>query len=457
MKNPRALRINKKLVLVNLLLVALGFGMYLLFNQALFYINTTGEIIWIIAVIIGQAIVYLLAAWIVWHTHSARSTLFIVIAFAVLFRLILLFTPPVLSSDIYRYIWDGRVQAAGINPYRYIPADESLAHLRDKAIYPRINRPNYANTIYPPVAQVIFLTVTRISESVTWMKAAMLGFEAVTMWALAALLASLGYSRHRILLYAWHPLLIWEVAGNGHVDAIAIAFIALALLARRRELWAATGVALACATLVKLFPVVLFPALYRRWGWKMPVAFAATIVLAYLPYISVGTGVIGFLPAYTQEEGLQSGERFFLLSLIRRTLANSMIPSLPYTIFAFAVLLAIALWFIFQAERTESSYINRAFGIAATFTLLLTPRYGWYYAWLVPFLCFAPFPPLLYVTTMCFLLYGLWIESGPNGEFTINAMLYAPFALLGLIVLIKHFIRFGNLQRESDSLKGEVI
>jgi hypothetical protein len=87
------------------------------------------------------------------------------------------------------------------------------------------------------------------------------------------LLASFGFARQRALIYAWHPLVVWEFAGSGHLDALAIAFIALALLARRKRYETLTGFLLACATCVKLFPVVLFPALYERWSWKMPLAF----------------------------------------------------------------------------------------------------------------------------------------------------------------------------------------
>jgi hypothetical protein len=110
-----------------------------------------------------------------------------------------------------------------------------LADLRDDKIYPRINRRDYAATMYPPLAQFTYLLTTRISESVTWMKATMLLFEVVTIWALLHLLTSFGLSRERVLLYAWHPLIVWEVAGSGHVDAIVIAFICLALLAPRRN------------------------------------------------------------------------------------------------------------------------------------------------------------------------------------------------------------------------------
>ena len=201
-----------------------------------------------------QSAIYLVAAWIVIRARSSNSTLLIAIAFAIVFRLSILFAPPYFSDDIYRYVWDGRVQAAGINPYRYIPAAPELAQLRDDTIYPKINRRDYAHTIYPPVAQVVFLLTTRISESVVWMKVTMLIFEMVAIWAIASLLNLLGRPRQLLLLYAWHPLVVWEFAGSGHVDAIAIGFIALAFLAWQKRSDLGAGFLLACATLVKLFP-----------------------------------------------------------------------------------------------------------------------------------------------------------------------------------------------------------
>src|SRR2546430_11148464 len=123
--------------------------------------------------------------------------------------------------------------------------------------------------MYPPAAEAAYFLTTRISETVTWMKLTIVGFELITVWLLMELLASFGMPRQRILIYAWHPLVVWEFAGSGHIDPLAFAFIALALLARRRNWETATGISLGLATLAKLFPIVLFPALYKRWGWKM--------------------------------------------------------------------------------------------------------------------------------------------------------------------------------------------
>ncbi len=102
-----------------------------------------------------------------------RGGLILILAMAVAMRLLVVGEDPLLSTDIYRYVWDGRVQAAGINPYAFVPADEALKSLRDSAIYPNINRADYAVTAYPPVAQMFFFAVTRISETLTAMRLAM--------------------------------------------------------------------------------------------------------------------------------------------------------------------------------------------------------------------------------------------------------------------------------------------
>src|SRR6266436_432515 len=189
----------------NILLLLLGAALLVLYRVGVRSYETRG-IEWFIKLALGQSAIYLLAARIMFRTTSSRATLLLVIVFSVLFRLSVLFSPPYLSGDIYRYVWDGRVQSAGINPYRHIPAAPELAHLRDDAIYPKINRREYARTIYPPVAETLFFLTTRISESVTWMKLTMIGFELITIWTIAQLLVSFGMPREQILVYAWHPL-----------------------------------------------------------------------------------------------------------------------------------------------------------------------------------------------------------------------------------------------------------
>lgn len=392
------------------------------------------DIVWFLKLVVIQIVIYLAAAWLILRTKDSRPLLVLGLIFAALFRLSIIFYPPYLSDDIYRYVWDGRVQAAGINPYRYIPADESLASLRDTVIYPNINRRDSAQTIYPPVAQAVFFLITRFSESVTWMKAAMVGFEAIAIWAIIQLLVSFGFARQRVLIYAWHPLVVWEFAGSGHLDALAIAFIALALLARRNHGEILTGLLLAWATCVKLFPAVLFPALYMRRSWKMPLAFAATVVAAYLPYLTVGPmGVLGSLPGYASERGMVSGEQFFLLTVARRLL-SAPVPSSAYLIFAVTVLGVLSVWLMQDQRSNDLRYLRNGLILGSLFMVLLAPHFSWYFAWLIVFLCFIPSIPVFYLTFASFLLYLTWLGDAPERVLMLKTLIFAPALILVLIV-----------------------
>ena len=391
------------------------------------------DIAWFLELVVVQSVIYLAVSWLSLRSSDSRSVLVLGLVFAALFRLAIIFSPPYLSDDIFRYIWDGRVQAAGVNPYRYIPAEEPLVQLRDDQIYPHINRRESVRTIYPPIAQAAFLLITRFSESVTWMKAAMVGFEAIAIWALVALLASFGFARQRVLIYAWHPLAVWEFAGSGHADALAIAFIALMLLARRRNAETLTGVLLACATCVKLFPIVLFPAIYVRQSWKMPVPFVATIVIAYLPYLSVGPRrVLGSLPAYSSEQGLLSGRQYFLLALARSVVD---VPTWVYFVFVAAVLGGLSLWTM-RDRGDDTRYLRNGLVIASVFMLFQAPHFSWYFTWLIPFLCFVPSIPFFYLSLANFILYLTWLNDTPNRVVLYKTLIFAPWLILGLILIL---------------------
>lgn len=423
-------RERKSLIVDHILLAGIGLTLLVLYRIGL-HARGVADIAWFIKLALAQSGLYLIAAWLIVRNRGGRGTLLLVILFAGIFRLSILFAPPYLSDDIYRYVWDGRVQAAGINPYRYVPADEHLQSLRDEEIYPRINRRDYAHTIYPPMAEAIFLLTTRVSESITWMKATMIGFEAIAIWAIAQLLAACGLPRQRILIYAWHPLVIWEFAGSGHVDPIAIACIALALLARRKNAEVATGVALACATLAKAFPIVLLPGLYKRWNLKMPLAVVITILLGYVPYLSAGLrGALVFLLGYAPERGIESGEQFFLLSAIRRLPWGFHVPTAAFVGFAILILGCLAVWMLRKQKPGDENYIANALVLASTFTVLVTPHFPWYFAWLIPFLCFVTSVPVFYLSVSSFFLYLTWLYWSEAQVFRIKALIFVPFFLL---------------------------
>jgi alpha-1,6-mannosyltransferase len=353
-----------------------------------------------------QAVPYAIATWLVLRgaaegVASGRALATILLV-GIAMRCLLLPGTPV-SDDLFRYIWDGRVQAAGINPYLHIPSAEVLAPLRDSAIYPNINRAQYAPTIYPPASQIVFYVVTRISEAPIAMKAAMLAFEGLAVWAMLRLLALRGLPRSRILLYAWHPLPLWEFARSGHVDVVAIAFLLLAFLAAERRSPTLAGIAFGAGALVKYFSLVTAPAVYRRWDWRFPVAFVATVAMLYLPYIGAGPKVFGFLGSYISEEGLDRGSGIFLWQLFGAIVALPPQAFAVYVLGAATIMGALALFVLMRPM--PGGDLAGGMMLAVAFTLLVSPHYAWYFAWLVPFLCFCPAVGVIYLTCASGALY----------------------------------------------------
>jgi hypothetical protein len=102
----------------------------------------------------------LAGAWVVRHRPMGRPVLLLIIGAAVSFRLLLLPTTPTLSTDVYRYLWDGRLSAAGVSPYHHTPTAPELARFRSDGLYASLNHPDW-HTIYPPGAQLLFAAVVR--------------------------------------------------------------------------------------------------------------------------------------------------------------------------------------------------------------------------------------------------------------------------------------------------------
>ena len=393
----------------------------------------------IIAVMMVAAAVYFVAVRMVLRHAFGRATLWGIIGIAILLRAILLPIPPFLSDDLYRYVWDGRVQAAGINPYRYIPADPALTALRDQDVYPHINRRDYARTIYPPAAQLVFAAVGEVWDSVTAMKLVMVGFEALGVVCLLQLLRLAGLPRERVLIYAWNPLALWSAASDGHVDAFVVGLLGLALLlrARQRDGWA--GTVLACATLVKFFPIVVAAAFVRGGRlWRPALAGVATIVALYAVYSSAGSHVLGFLPSYESEEGLADGSGFWLLSGLGAVVALPAWGVTLYLAIAAAAIAGLSLFVLYRRQRVGSNDVTilcrDTAMLAAAATVAVSPHYAWYFSWLTVPAVVAPSRPVLWLSVVPLILY---IDPWPHEHFLWRGLIYLPAAALLAIDLVR--------------------
>jgi alpha-1,6-mannosyltransferase len=412
----------------NAALLLIGAGMFALAKQFVseddhFTIGFSGVSGWSVTL-------YIAAIVILFVGRVDRFTFPIILGVGIVCRLVTINAEPFLSSDVLRYVWDGIVQHAHISPYRYVPGDPTLSFLRQPNIdiFMGINRRDYARTIYPPAAQVLFYLITWISPTMIFMKTAMVLFEGLTMWGLIQLLRELGIRREQTLLYAWCPLLIWEIGGSGHLDSAAMAFITLALLFRYRNRPLLTGLFLGLAVMTKLYPILLLPALYRRGDWKMPATVAALIAGGYAAYSSVGMLVFGFLGGYAKEEGLETGVRYFLLDWAQHQPGLHNLPIAAFYALCIVVFGSLIHWSWRTASQPGSApdaFLKPAFGLALALMLLFSPHYPWYIAWLIPFFCLMPnLPALVYIGGFFYGYTTALADPGPK-MFLLNEYLYA--------------------------------
>jgi alpha-1,6-mannosyltransferase len=364
------------------------------------------------------------------------QALAIVLGFAVAMRLVLVTVDPLLSTDVYRYVWDGRVQAAGINPYRYVPADPALATLRDGAIYPHISRADYAVTAYPPLAEMLFLAATRIGESLTTMRLTLVACEIATVAAIIALLRRLCLPEQNVVAYAWHPLALFEIANNGHVEALMVALIMVGvwlLVSARRVLGAAV---VAAAVVVKPYAVLALPAFWRPrehlLDWRVPLVIAAVVVACYLPYLGAGRDVLGFLGSgYLAEEGLTSGEGIWLVALLFTSAGKVPAIAAVYVVISAAIMIMLGLRVALRRAPSPQQTVADVALLLTVGLFLMSPNYPWYFLALVPLLpMLSPregSAPVWALTLFAFLLYRPLVL--PANELTWKTLATTPFLI----------------------------
>ncbi len=393
-----------------------------------------------IALAVAQGLLVLLATRLAVGCRE-RLGLALILGIAVALRLALLPVPPHLSSDVYRYVWDGRVQGAGINPYRHVPEAPALEALRDEAVFPYINRRDYAVTIYPPAAQMLFALVNRVSDSVLALKLALVACEAVTVAVLVDLLRRLRLPATRVVAYAWHPLAAWEVAGSGHIDAAMVAATMLGLwfaLVPGRRLLAAC--ILAAAALLKPFAALALSAAWqprRRCGdWRAPAVALATAALLYLPYLSVGAGVLGFLPTYFREEHIDTDQGFWLVTTLQYATGPVAWASPLYLAAGAALIGGLALAVPFSRDQGLEARLRRLFWLFFAFLMLLSPNLPWYYMALLPFVALLGPAPGWAATICCFVLYDV-VGADIEVDFAVRDTVLNLVVLAALVAALR--------------------
>ena len=340
----------------------------------------------------------------VWSVPRPRTrSLAILVGLAATVRGIVLLSPASLSDDLYRYLWEGSVVLQGGNPYLHPPADPIWNVYADDVILQQVNHPE-VSAVYPPLALLLFATLSALHHGPLVVKAFMALCDVGTVWALGKTLQLRGRSLDGAWLYALLPLGVIESAGSGHLEALGVLSIALAVLAweqgRSGIGWAGLG------ALLKFLPGPLLPALSRRSPWLFG-AVGAVGVLSILPFIDAGPALIRGLSTYATHWRFNAGG-FVLFDLVFGDLAR------PLAVLTGAVVTAWACLRMRQPARV-------ALWVGGAFVLLSPTVHPWYvlWAWVPALLCgvrswtwLAVMAPLSYVVlTTLDPVTGAWEEA----------------------------------------------
>jgi alpha-1,6-mannosyltransferase len=356
---------------------------------------------------------YALMLMAVWRSAtSPRRLVLAAMLFAVAFRIPLAIAPVDADNDMIRYLWDGRVQRLGYNPFAVVPADPALAHTHtgETAQMPSLR----ARTPYPPAAQLFFRMVVSLRESARAMKAALVACDILTMIVLWRWLIVSGRSEWLVLAYAWNPLVVLEVAHSGHIDALGALWITTSAywLARRRTALASIAFVLAIAT--KLLPVVLAPLYWRRVSVRDALLAAALMIALYLPFRVDGSWIpLGAVPNVVAHIRF-NGPLF-------KGLATGVSPDAAAA-FAVAIGLTAAAWARWKLDGNDPA----AWAWPMALSLACAPViYPWYLLYFTPFLFAAPAVPLVVWTMSVLPVYLVWAIARDGGRWVVPPLVMA--------------------------------
>jgi alpha-1,6-mannosyltransferase len=283
--------------------------------------------------------------------------------------------PPGTDDDIHRYVWDGRLQRLGFNPYIVVPSDPAVRELHTPETR-NLNNPDLPSP-YPAGAQLFVRAVTAIQESTFALKLAFVICDFGISFVLLDLLRTSGRGAHLVLAYAWNPLLATEVAGSGHIDIVGALLLVISVAALARRWRPIAAIALGLAIAVKFLPIVLLPLYWKRVRIRDAVLAAAIVGLLYVPFLNHGRIPIGSLGVYVQN--------FRFNGPVFATLAQVAPPQL---LAGLAVLIGFvtALWL----RSTARAWSPDVFAWPMAASLLCAPVvFPWYLLWLLPFLTSA--------------------------------------------------------------------
>ena len=365
------------------------------------------------------------------------------LALSALWQFQFLRMPPGVDDDIHRYVWDGRVQRLGYNPYIVVPGDPALAGLHTSETR-TLNNPEVPSP-YPAGGQLFFRAVTSIHESTFALKVAFVVCDFAIAFVLLDVLRRTRQGEHWVLAYAWHPLLAIEVAGSGHVDIVGVLLLLVSAASLVRRWRAVAAISFGLAVAVKFLPIVLLPLYWKRVRLRDAALAAIAVGLLYVPFLNHGRIPIGSLGSYVQ--------RFRFNDPVFATLERVVAPQL---VAGLAVLVGFltAIWM--RRKSAEGSAEAFAWPMAAS--LFCAPVvYPWYLLWMLPFLRSTSTLPILVWTLSILPTYYVWHLRTVGRPWLVPDWIvileYGSVAVAAAMIALRRATRSAALQCSADPVE----
>src|SRR6202045_3728901 len=351
--------------------------------------------------------------------------------------------PPGSDDDIHRYVWDGRVQRLGYNPFVVVPSDPAFANLHTSETR-TLNNPEVPSP-YPAGAQLFFRAVTSIHESTFALKVAFVVCDLAIVFVFLDVLRCTRQGEHWVLAYAWHPLLATEVAGSGHIDIVGVLLLLVSAAALLRRWRAVAAMSFGLAVAVKLLPIVLLPLYWKRVRMRDGALVAIAVALLYLPFLNHGRIPIGSLGTYVQ--------RFRFNDPVFAALERIAAPQIVAGLAALVGFLT-AIWM----GRKSAEGASDAFAWPMAASLLCAPVvYPWYMLWLLPFIRSTSTIPIMIWTLSIIPTYYVWHLRMVGRPWLVPGWIlmleYGSVATAAGIIGLRRFTRSAALQCSADPVE----
>jgi hypothetical protein len=386
----------------------LPFLAYFLLYTLFFFFDFTPIVTYSI-IYITASLIYILLCFYFFKIALSKKYVFLLLICSIILRIGLLFIQPAGSDDYYRYVWDGKVMANGINPYQFAPADEELSHLHSNSL-PRLVKYPEIKTVYPPLSLVLFYAGFLIGGESFWgIKILLLLFELFTFWGLFLILKELKLPQKNILLYALAPLSLFQLSIDAHVDGFGLPLLIFAIYFYLKKKNLPSLIFIGLAICIKPLGLLLIPIIFlnekgiRAKIQSAVVPFTVCLIL-YLPFglsVNVFEALANFTVHWTFNGFIFELLNSFIYDNQKTRLVCGILFLLVYTIIIFS----------------SKDFLNKIY-LAVFLLFIFSPIvHPWYIVWLAVLIPFIPkWSGILYIslisltvfTVLNYQLYDEW-------------------------------------------------